>query len=119
MRKVDSNLASVLVRQLLDNTMLAAGLISDPKNFITRVTKLMSHILNNPTGGKFDDSQFRVEAERGSANTEEFSEEKINSILNELKKEKENEEKGKGKEDKNKFDAEIVIDKDGNPQVKK
>lgn len=109
MRKNDSNLASVVVRQMLDNTMLTAGMITDPKNFITRVNKLITHILNNPTGGRFDDSQATVEAMREQAGKIE------ESVLRKLSEEAEKQRK----EEKPAFDAEIVIDKDGNPQVKK
>lgn len=109
MRKVDSNLASVVVRQLLDNTMLTAGMINDPKSFITRVNKLITHILSNSSGAKFDDSQFKVEAIRTEEQASKFEE----SVLKKLGEEAEK------KQEKPAFDAEIVIDKDGNPQVKK
>ena len=111
MRKTDSNLASVVVRQLLDNTMLTAGMINDPKNFITRVNKLINHILSSPSGSKFEDGQFKVEAAR----TEEVANKFEESVLKKLSEEAD---KDKAKE-KPAFDAEIVIDKDGNPQVKK
>lgn len=100
-------MASLLVRQLLDNTMFSAGLIQDPKNYVTRVSKLMTHILNT-SFAHGSGSEYKVEAAR-----EEIPEE-IDSILKEMKKE---EEKGEGKPSE--FDSEIVIDKDGNPQVKK
>lgn len=100
-----------MIRQLLDNTMLAAGLITDPKNFITRVNKLMTHILNNPiNGGKIEDSAYIVEAEREETDNKEF-----NSILKEIKEEEEAEAE---KKKKSGIEAEILIDKDGNPQVK-
>lgn len=85
-------------------------MISDPKNFITRVNKLITHILNNPTGGKFED-QAKVEAAREKEEASKFEE----TVLKKLNEENEREKK----EEKPVFDAEIVIDKDGNPQVKK
>ena len=113
MRKIDSNLASVLVRQLLDNTMLSAGLVSDPKSFLTRVNKLMAYILNQSIGTptKFENTEnFKNEAKR-----EEVSEAEVDSVLKQLKDEVD---KKEGKKDES-LQAEIVIDKDGNPQVKK
>jgi hypothetical protein len=111
MRKIDSNLASVIVRQVLENTMLTAGMIQDPKSFITRVNKLISHILNNPTGGKFDDHQYKVDATRTEELASKFEESVLKKLGEEADKQKKPEQPA--------FDAEIVIDKDGNPQVKK
>jgi HSP90 family molecular chaperone len=46
LRKVDPQVASLLVRQLLDNTMIASGMLNDSKNFVDRVYRLMNLVLD-------------------------------------------------------------------------
>lgn len=43
LRKVDLAKANLVVRQLLDNTLLACGLLIDPTDFVNRVNLLMEN----------------------------------------------------------------------------
>lgn len=80
-------------------------MIQDPKNFLTRVSKLMTHVLNSNIEGAPQDNTAKVEAQR-----EKVEDNSQESVLKQAK----SSEKSQTRTD---FDAEIVIDKDGNPQV--
>lgn len=41
LRKIDLPRANLIIRQLLDNTLLACGLLLDPTDYVKRVTNLM------------------------------------------------------------------------------
>lgn len=103
MRKSDPKLASTIIRQILDNTLLTAGMLNDPKHFITRINKLMIHLLKNETGIPTTPLESHREIEDETARSE------IESILNEIKEEE------KKKEEK---PEEIIIDEKGNQKVK-
>lgn len=47
LRKTDMQLASSLAKQMLDNTMLNAGILDDQKGYVTRVNKLMLSLLQS------------------------------------------------------------------------
>lgn len=101
-RKSDPRLASTIVRQILDNTLLTAGMLNDPKSFIARINKLMVHLLKNENGNPTPlESQREVDDEAAKS--------EIESILNEIKEEeKKKEVQGE----------EIVIDDKENQKVK-
>jgi len=56
-------LASLVVRQLLDNTMLSAGLNIDNKSIVNRINKLILHVFDSHSGQnsnlKFDQEAHR------------------------------------------------------------
>jgi len=45
-RKIDTQFASMMVKQLLDNTMISSGMLQDPKPFIDRIYKIMNHAMD-------------------------------------------------------------------------
>ncbi len=47
LRKTDTQVASLLVKQLLDNTMIANGMMHDTKGFVDRVYRLMNLVMDN------------------------------------------------------------------------
>jgi len=44
-RNEDSNLAKLVVEQLFDNALIAAGLLDDPRSMISRINDLMNTAL--------------------------------------------------------------------------
>ena len=50
MRKTDMKIAALVARQILDNTMLSAGLVNDVKSVVTRVNKLILHVFDSHKG---------------------------------------------------------------------
>lgn len=94
----------MLVRQVLDNTMITAGLITDTKTYVNRVNKIIEHVLANTTA----DTQASVEGESDSAQREQ-----LDSIIDSINQE----DMEKIKQELNKQE-DIIIDKDGNPSIK-
>lgn len=56
LRKVDLAKANMVVRQLLDNTLLACGLLIDPTDFVTRVNSLMETTVKAALKEKAEDA---------------------------------------------------------------
>lgn len=56
LRKVDLAKANMVVRQLLDNTLLSCGLLIDPTDFVNRVNLLMETAVKTSLKEKFDDA---------------------------------------------------------------
>lgn len=56
LRKVDLAKANFVVRQLLDNTLLACGLLIDPTDFVNRVNSLMESTVHSALKEKAEDS---------------------------------------------------------------
>jgi TNF receptor-associated protein 1 len=50
MRKTDMKIAALVARQILDNTMLSAGMVNDVKSVVTRVNKLILHVFDSHKG---------------------------------------------------------------------
>jgi TNF receptor-associated protein 1 len=50
MRKTDVSIAAIIVRQLLDNSMLAAGITTDTRSVINRINKLILHVFDGHSG---------------------------------------------------------------------
>jgi len=50
MRKTDMKIASLVARQVLDNTMLNAGMVNDVKSVVNRVNKLILHVFDSHSG---------------------------------------------------------------------
>jgi len=50
LRKTNLKVASMIARQILDNTMVSAGLVSDTKSYVNRVNKLLLHVLEAHKG---------------------------------------------------------------------
>lgn len=55
LRKKDLKNANVLLRQLLDNALLSAGMLLDTKFFVNRVNELMENNMNSLLANKLDD----------------------------------------------------------------
>ena len=105
-RKSDVKLASLIARQLLDNTLIQTGNMQDPKLFIQRINKLMKLLLDQGLdAAKVEDSVYTNEAQR-----KEVSDDDEQSVLKKSKK-------FTVPEPENNFDSEIVIDENGNPKV--
>ena len=51
-RKVDTQFASLMVKQLLDNTLISSGMLQDPKPFIDRIYKIMNHAMEGKENPK-------------------------------------------------------------------
>jgi hypothetical protein len=47
MRKSNMKIASMVTRQILDNTMITAGLTTDTKGYVNRVNNLLLHVLDS------------------------------------------------------------------------
>ena len=112
-RKINPKFASMLLRQLLDNTMISAGILTDIKQFINRINKIIVHSLDTEISPK------SIENESSGAFREEIEESHNASVIEESQNASVIEE---AKEEKIKEDAsfaEIVFDKDGNPEVKR
>ena len=123
-RKINPKFASMLLRQLLDNTMITAGILTDIKQFINRINKIIVHSLDNEISPNSIENEssgaFREEIE-GSHSTSSVIEEShnTNSVIEESHNTSVIDE---AKEETVKEDAsfaEIVFDKDGNPEVKR
>ena len=50
MRKTDMKIGALVARQILDNTMLSAGMVNDVKSVVTRVNKLILHVFDSHKG---------------------------------------------------------------------
>lgn len=50
MRKTDMAVASMVARQLLDNTMLSAGMVTDIKEVVGRVNRMILHVFDSHSG---------------------------------------------------------------------
>jgi len=107
LRKTNAKFASTILKQLLDNTLVSAGIMGDVKQFVNRINKIMIHGLDKEiavaAGGDTTSTQDSFREEESSGVQVE------DSVLHEVSKDKA----------QNDFKAEIIIDKDGNPQVKR
>jgi len=50
MRKTDVSIASIIVRQLLDNSMLSAGITTDTRSVVNRINTLILHVFDGHSG---------------------------------------------------------------------
>lgn len=50
MRKTDITVANMLARQVLDNALLSAGMVSDVKDVVKRINQLMLHVYDQHSG---------------------------------------------------------------------
>lgn len=96
MRKTDMAVASLVARQVMDNTLLSAGMVTDVKSTVNHINKLILHVFDSHSGENVNLKR-DVEAER---------EAEVTSILEEM----ENNEDFKKFEEANKKE-EIVIEK--------
>lgn len=105
-RKTNISLAAVLAKQILDNTLMAADLLTDRKTYVSRVNRLMLSLMDGPGQMVNDDAaplDMMSELERDP---------EVQSILKEL-------DASSSSDEDTKFDDEIVIDEQGNPKVNK
>jgi len=51
LRKTDMKLANILARQLLDNCLIIAGAVTDPRSYVNRINQLMLKILTDSQNG--------------------------------------------------------------------
>ncbi len=71
LRKKDSKLASLMAKQILDNTMIGAGMLSDPKPLVDRIYKIMAHAMDSAEAVAGEQrSQPHREIEDKNTNTE-------------------------------------------------
>ena len=54
-RRQNIGLAAMLAKQILDNTLLSAGLMDNQKNYIARVNKLMMSVMGDSTAVNYDE----------------------------------------------------------------
>ena len=47
LRKKDTKFASLMAKQLLDNTMIGAGMLNDPKPLVDRIYKIMNYAMDS------------------------------------------------------------------------
>ncbi len=80
MRKKDMSIgnefkvAAVVARQILDNTMLNAGMVTDVKSVINRINRLILHVFDQHSGDN-QNLKLNIEAQR---------EEELESIMKEM-----------------------------------
>lgn len=76
MRKTDIQVANMVARQVLDNALLSAGMVSDIKQVVQRINQLILHVYDSHSGENVNLKR-DVEAER---------EAELNSIVEEMEK---------------------------------
>ncbi|MCX6902555.1 MAG: molecular chaperone HtpG, partial [Verrucomicrobia bacterium] len=52
MRQTEAALAAKVAEQLLDNALVSAGLLEDPRAMVKRMNELLEQVLAPPTAGK-------------------------------------------------------------------
>jgi len=67
MRETNPELAKIIARQVLDNAMIAAGILTEPRSMVDRITEILTHSVSARQDQNLDDS----DAELSSASTED------------------------------------------------
>ena len=109
-RKIDLASANTIVRQLLDNTLLSCGLLTDPSEFVSRVNRLME-ISVEQSLNRYSVSDSK-EAHRPTQQTEKQQSQDKESILKDAY--------GKMKEGvrSESSKAKVEVGPDGNPIIR-
>jgi HSP90 family molecular chaperone len=107
LRKANPQFASTLMKQLLDNTMLTAGVQTDLKQFVNRINKIMVHTMDQEgTVNRITEGQaaHREEISHTTATVEDGE-----SVIDQANK----------SEREKVHDAEVVLDPSGKPILRK
>lgn len=112
LRKKDSSFGSMMAKQLLDNSMMSTGMLSDSKAFLNRVTKLMTFAMDSKLAGNLIGDQ------GGAVREEESSKSEANSVNAESILKEAFMNVNKQKNQREEVSAEIEIGPDGKPIVK-
>lgn len=102
-RKTNISLAAILAKQVLDNTLMAADLLTDRKTYVNRVNRLMLSLMDSPHQMVQQDPAMDMMAELER-------DPEVQNMLNEL-------DNSSSSDEEPKFNEEIVIDEKGNPKV--
>lgn len=106
-RRKDIGMAALLAKQLLDNTMLMAGLLENERSYVSRVNQLMMGLMQA-------DSPVQMSSVAPLDVQEMERDPQVQSMLNQLE-----EEQSSDDEQNDQFDTEILIDEQGNPKLNK
>lgn len=111
LRKKDLKNANVMLRQILDNCLLASGLLNETKFFLNRINNLMESNMDNLLANKLEG----VSAQRAEV-SQEGQETNADSVLRETLKNFQS--KSNASEGGISMEHEVSIGADGKPMVK-